>query len=101
MSFLSLLFFLSVGVLVASFITSFLRGIILVISAVGICFYLFFATIEQKNFLDNYSKNLDLQQVTSFEYIQKLENYIKETIMGMSAEKLVNEAESIITQENQ
>ncbi len=60
MSFLTLLATLGISVLVASLITNMLKGLILAVSTIGIIFYLFVATPEQKISLDTFANNFQL-----------------------------------------
>lgn len=58
MNFITLLSTLSIGIVIATLITNMVRGIILTIAGLGIVFYLFGATPEQKISLDNYAKTI-------------------------------------------
>lgn len=60
MGFVTLLATLGIGILIATMITNMVRGIMLTISGLGILFYLFFATPDQRIMLDEYAKTINL-----------------------------------------
>lgn len=58
MNFLAFALIIVLTIVVASFITNMLRGIIIMLAISSISFYLFVANPEQKLMMDNFSKNV-------------------------------------------
>lgn len=86
MSFLTLATTLGVSVIVISLITNMLKGILLAFSGLGLVFYLFAATPEQKNQLDAWASKISLPSSLDIQNIDVM-SYINEGIA--SSKKLI------------
>jgi uncharacterized membrane protein YgaE (UPF0421/DUF939 family) len=62
MSFVTLFITIAVVTLVASMVTNFLRGVLLVISGLAISYYFLIAGPSEKKELDKYTKNFNIQK---------------------------------------
>ena len=63
MSFISLLSILAIGIIIASLITNTIKGVVLFISGVGISYYLFLATPEQRVSLDQFAATVSFTEI--------------------------------------